>query len=190
MGNSTKGTAVEEKLVFSGNIKDFEHFRTVMHRNLEEKDQEWFSLEGQGIVKTYHNTVVERTTRNSTTPMQTDLNKFSSKKIANVEETIKQNGTPVTLDLSLVKNKKDVIGSVWGEHDKIKTTETQMKTWHESIDQSYLVKCNHSVLKILHNAIYPTVKVNTKTNQRIEDIVDTTEIRKILSGENNGVEGI
>ncbi len=43
--------------------------------------------------------------------MQTDLNTFSVKKIANVELAIKQNGAPVTLDLALVKNKKDVIGS-------------------------------------------------------------------------------
>jgi hypothetical protein len=32
--------------------------------------------------------------------------------------------------------KKDVIGSAWDEHDKLKITEEQLKTWHESIDQS------------------------------------------------------
>ena len=52
--------------------------------------------------------------------------------------------------------------SVWAKHDKLKITDGQLKTWHESIDQSYLVKINHSVLKILHNAIYPTGKTNTK----------------------------
>ncbi len=180
MGNSKKGTSVEEKVVFSGDIKDFEHFRTVMHRNLEEKDQQWFSLVTQGITKTYHNIVAERTAKNAITPMQTDLNKFSSKKITNVQEVIKQNGEPVTLDLALVKNKKDVIGSAWAEHDKIKITEEQTKTWLESIDQRYLVKCNRSVLKILHNVIYPKDKTNTKANQRLQHIVDTTEIRKIL----------
>jgi hypothetical protein len=40
MGNSKKGTEVEEKdLLFSGETKDFEQFRTVMYNNLEEKDQ-------------------------------------------------------------------------------------------------------------------------------------------------------
>jgi hypothetical protein len=43
--------------------------------------------------------------------MQTDLKKLSSRKITSVELTIKQNLVPVTLDLALVKNKKDVIGS-------------------------------------------------------------------------------
>jgi hypothetical protein len=37
--------------------------------------------------------------------MQTDLKMFSAKKIASVQEAIKQNGAPVTLDLALVKNK-------------------------------------------------------------------------------------
>jgi hypothetical protein len=45
--------------------------------------------------------------------MQTDLHKFSSKRIAIVQETIKHFDAPVTLDLALVKNKKDVIGSAW-----------------------------------------------------------------------------
>ncbi len=84
-----------------------------------------------------------------------------------MEETIKQYGAPVTLDLALVKNKKDVIGSAWVEHDKMKITEEHLKTWHDSIDQSYIVKVNRAVLKILHNAIYPTGKVNTKANQRL-----------------------
>ena len=88
MGNSKKGTPVAEKFVFTGVQQDFEQFRTVMHKNLEEKDQQWFSLVIQGILKTYHNIVAERTARNSTTPMKTDLNKFSGKKIANVQEAI------------------------------------------------------------------------------------------------------
>jgi len=59
-----------------------------------------------------------------------------------------------------------VIGSAWAEHDKLKITEGQLKTWHESIDQSYLVKINRSVLKILHNAIYPSGKANTKAKTK------------------------
>jgi hypothetical protein len=38
MGNSKKGTAVEETLVFTGDQQDFEQIRTVTHNNLEEKD--------------------------------------------------------------------------------------------------------------------------------------------------------
>ncbi len=85
-----------------------------------------------------------------------------------MQEGIKQYGAPVTLDLALVKNKKDVIGSVWAEADKLKITEDHLKTWHDNIDQSYIVKANRAVLKILHNAIYPTGKANTKANQRMK----------------------
>jgi hypothetical protein len=47
---------------------------------------------------------------------------------------------------------------------------------------------NRSVLKIVQNDMYPTDKANTKTNQRMQHIVDTTEIRKNLSVKNNGDE--
>ncbi len=37
MGNSKKGTAVEEKVVFTGNQQDFEQFRTWFHNEMDEK---------------------------------------------------------------------------------------------------------------------------------------------------------
>jgi hypothetical protein len=153
--------------VITGNHQDFEQFRTWFHNEMDEKDRQWITFAAQAIAKVFQDIVTERTSKSTTTPMQTDLHKFSSKRIATVEETIKQYGAPVTLDLALVKNKKDVIGSAWVEHDKMKITEEHLKTWHDSIDQSYIVKVNRAVLKILHNAIYPTGKVNTKANQRL-----------------------
>ena len=51
----------------------------------------------QTITKVFQDIVTERTTKNTTTPMQTDFHKFSVKRIAIVQETIKQYGTPVTL---------------------------------------------------------------------------------------------
>ena len=128
MGNSKKGTAVEEKLVFTGDQQDFDAFRTSLHNDNEENNRQWVTLTAQGICKVYHDIVAERTAKSATTPMQTDLEKFSSKKIASVELAIKQNLAPVTLDLALVKNKKDVIGSAWAEHDKLKITGEQLKT--------------------------------------------------------------
>jgi hypothetical protein len=105
MGNSKKGSTVEEKFVFTGVQQDFEQFKTVMYTNFEDKDQQWFPLVAQAIGKIYHNIVADRTEKNATIPMQTDLKMFSAKKIASVQEAIKQNGAPVTLDLALVKNK-------------------------------------------------------------------------------------
>ena len=40
MGNSKKGTAVEEKVVFTGNQQDFEKFRTWFHNEMDEKDRQ------------------------------------------------------------------------------------------------------------------------------------------------------
>ena len=64
------------------------------------------SLTTQVITKVYHNIVTERTVKSVDTPMQTDLNTFLERMIANVELVINQNGAPVTLDLAFVKNKR------------------------------------------------------------------------------------
>jgi uncharacterized protein YeaO (DUF488 family) len=109
MGNFKKVTAVEERVVFTGNQQDFEKFRTWFHNEMDEKDRQCITLVTQAITKVFQDIVAERTAKNTTTPIQTDLHKFSVKRIAIVQETIKQYGVPVTLDLALVKNKKDVI---------------------------------------------------------------------------------
>ena len=79
MENSKKGTAVEEKLVFTGDQEDFDAFSTAMHNDNEEKNRQWVTLVTPGICKVYHDIVSERTVKSATTPMQTDLEKFSTK---------------------------------------------------------------------------------------------------------------
>ena len=122
--------------------------------------------------------------------METDLAALSDKKIKSVTAVMDKMGAKVALDLALVKNKKDVIGSSWPEHKQLKIDEDQLATWHESIDQSYIVKANRTVLRMLHNAILPNDRANTRANQRLQHIVDTAGIRKIITGENTGDEGL
>ncbi len=88
MGNLKKGTAVEERVVFTGNQQDFEKFRTWFHNEMDEKDWQWITLAAQAIAKVFQDIVAERTTKNTTTPMQTDLHKFSVKRISIVQEAI------------------------------------------------------------------------------------------------------
>ena len=76
MGNLKKGTAVEERVVFTGNQQDFEKFRTWFHNEMDEKDRQWITLAAQAIAKVFQDIVAERTAKGTTTPMQTDLHKF------------------------------------------------------------------------------------------------------------------
>ena len=55
--------------------------------------------------------------------METDLATLSDKKIKSVTAAMDKIDAKVALDLALVKNKKDVIGSSWAEHEKLKITE-------------------------------------------------------------------
>ena len=53
---------------------------------------------------------------------------FSDKQMKKVTAVMDKMGARVALDLTLVKNKKDVIGSSWDEHKKLKITEDQLVT--------------------------------------------------------------
>ena len=153
---------------------------------------QWIICGAQAIAKHFQSIVVARTTDKSLqgTPMQTDLTTFPDKQIKKVTTAMDKMDAKVSLDLALVKNKKDVIGSSWAEHDKLKITEEQLAAWHESIDQSYIVKANRTVLRMVHNVIFPNGRANTRVNQRLQHIVDTAGIRKIITDENTGDEGL
>ena len=43
---------------------------------------------------------------------------------------------------------------------------------------------------MLHNSIFPNGRANTRANQRLQHILDTAEIRKMITGENIGDEGL
>ena len=193
MGNSRKSAAVETKgISFSGETQGWEKFRTEINNALEEKEMSWIICASKAIAKYFQGIVAERTADKSKQgkPMETDLAALSDKKIRSVIAAMDKMGAKVALDLALVKNKKDVIGSSWAEHEKLKITEDQLATWHESIDQSYIVKANRTVLRMLHNAIFPNGRANTRANQRLQHILDTAEIRKMITGENIGDEGL
>jgi alkylhydroperoxidase/carboxymuconolactone decarboxylase family protein YurZ len=127
MVNSKKGTAVEERVVFTGNQQDFENFRTWFHNEMDEKDRQLITLAAQAIAKVFQDIVAERTAKNTTTPMQTDLHKFSDRRIKIVQEAIRQYGAPVTLDLALVKNKKDSLKTISKLGMTISTKATLLK---------------------------------------------------------------
>ena len=131
MGNSRKCTTVETKgISFSGETKDWEKFRTELNNALEEKEMSWIICVSQAIAKYFQGIVTERTADKSKQgkPMETDLAALSDKKIKSVTAAMDKMGAKVALDLALVKNKKDVIGSSWAEHEKLKITEDQLAT--------------------------------------------------------------
>ncbi len=55
---------------------------------MDEKDRQWITLTVQAISKVFQDIVAERTVKNTTTSMQTNLDKFSVKRIAIVQEVV------------------------------------------------------------------------------------------------------
>ncbi len=114
MGNSRKSAAVVTKgNPFSGETKDWEKFRTEINNVLEEKEMSCIICASQAIAKYFQGIVAERTADQSKQekPMETDLAVLSDKKIKTGTAAMDKMGAKVALDLALVKNKKDVIGS-------------------------------------------------------------------------------
>ena len=114
----------EKEHSFSGEANDWEEFRTDVNNYLEDKEIQWIICGAQAIAKYFQSIVTARTADKSLqgTPMQTDLAMFSDKQMKKVTAVMDKMGARVALDLALVKNKKDVIGSSWAEHKKMKIT--------------------------------------------------------------------
>jgi len=73
---------------------------------------------------------------------------------------------------------KTVLGAHHADHEKFGMTEEQLTQPHVVLDAKHLAMVNRTVVRLLHDAVYPS---NTTTNLR--SILKTPEVTNILQGE-------
>ena len=76
--------------------------------------------------------------------------------------------------LELIVNRKTVLGSYHADHEKLGMTEEQLTQAHAVLDAKRLTMVNRTVVRLLHDAVYPSNTVESPA---------TTKLRSILNDE-------
>jgi hypothetical protein len=84
--------------------------------------------------------------------------------------------------LELIANRKTVLGAHHADHEKMGMTEEELAQSHEVLDAKRLTMVNRTVVRWLHDAVYPNAS-ETPATIKLRSILKTPEVTKILQGE-------
>jgi hypothetical protein len=84
--------------------------------------------------------------------------------------------------LELIANRKTVLGAHHADHEKMGMTEEELAQAHAVLDAKRLTMLNRTVVRWLHDAVYPNAS-ETPATIKLRSILKTPEVTKILQGE-------
>ena len=85
--------------------------------------------------------------------------------------------------LELIAYRKTVLGAHHADHEKFGMTEDQLALAHAVLDANRLTMVNRTVVRLLHDAVYPSNTVESPDTIKLRSILKTPEVTKILQGE-------
>jgi hypothetical protein len=91
--------------------------------------------------------------------------------------------------LELIANRKTVLEAHHADHKKIDMTEEELAQAHAVLDVKRLTMVNHTVVRWLHDAVYPNGS-ETPATIKLRSILKTPEVTKILQGEKLTTESV
>jgi len=76
-----------------------------------------------------------------------------------------------------------VLGAHHADHEKLGMTEEQLTQAHAVLDAKRLAMVNRTVVRLLHDAVYPSNTVESPATTKLRSILKTPEVTNILQGE-------
>ena len=72
--------------------------------------------------------------------------------------------------LELISNRKTVLGAHHADHEKLGMTEDQLTQAHAVLDDKRLATVNRTVVRLLHDAVYPSNTVESPATIKLRSI--------------------
>ena len=85
--------------------------------------------------------------------------------------------------LELISYRKTVLGAHHADHEKLGMTEERLTQAHAVLDVKRLAMVNRTVVRLLHDAVYPSNTVESPATIKLRSILKTLEVTQILEGE-------
>ncbi len=82
--------------------------------------------------------------------------------------------------LELIAYRKTVLGAHHADHEKLGMTEEQLTQAYAVLDAKRLAMVNRTVVRLLHDAVYPSNTVESPATTKFRTILKTPEVTNIL----------
>jgi hypothetical protein len=169
-------------LIFDGRPESWPPFKKALHQLLDKEGYGWV-VEGRDVFCAMLQAASAKAAKSTVTSgkgtVSTDVADYQKKDL----QTAFTNASVTTsVLLELIANRKTVLGAHHADHEKMGMTEEELAQAHAVLDAKRLTMVNHTVVRWLHDAVYPNAS-ETPATSKLRSILKTPEVTKILQGE-------
>ena len=165
-------------LIFDGKAASWLPFKTALHKLLDKEGCGWVVEVGNAfcaMLQAAAAKAAKSTTASGKGTVSTNVADYREK---DLQAAFASATVTTSVLLELISYRNTVLGAHHADHKKLGMTEEQLTQAHAVLDVRRLAMVNRTVVRLLHDAVYPS---NTTTNLR--SILKTPEVTNILQGE-------
>jgi hypothetical protein len=167
-------------LIFDGKAASWPPFKTALHKLLDEEGCGWV-VEGRNafcaMLQAAAAKAAKSTTASGKGTVSTNVADYKEK---DFQAAFASATVTTSVLLELIANRKTVLGAHHADYDKLGMTEDQLTQAHTVLDRKRLATVNRTVVRLLHDAVYPSNTVELPATIKLRSILKTPEVTKIL----------
>ena len=175
----TLGKDGSNPLIFDGRPESWPPFKKALHQLLDKEGYGWV-VEGGDVFCAMLQAASAKAAKSTVTSgkgtVSTNVADYQKKDL----QTAFTNASVTTsVLLELIANRKTVLGAHHAGHEKMGMTEEELVRVHAVLDAKRLTMVNRTVVRWLHDAVYPCAS-ETPATIKLRSILKTPEVTKIL----------
>ena len=178
----TLGTDGSNPLIFDGRPESWPLFKKALHQLLDKEGCGWIVEGGDvfcAMLQAANAKAAKSTVTSGKGTVSTNVADYQKQDL----QTVLTNASVTTsVLLELIANRKTVLGAHRADHEKMGMPEEELAQAHAVLDAKRLMMVNRTVVRWLHDAVYPNAS-ETPATIKLRSILKTPEVTKILQGE-------
>ena len=178
----TLGKDGSNPLIFDGRPESWPPFKKALHQLLDKEGYGWVVEGGDvfcAMLQAASAKVAKSTVTSGKGTVSTNVADYAKK---DLQAAFTNASVTTSVLLELIANRKTVLGAHHADHEKMGMTEEQLAQAHAVLDAKRLTMVNRTVVRWLHDAVYPNAS-ETPATIKLRSILKTPEVTKILQGE-------
>jgi hypothetical protein len=178
----TLGKDGSNPLIFDGRPESWPPFKKALHQLLDKEGYGWV-VEGGDVFCAMLQAASAKAAKSTVTSgkgtVSTNVADYQKK---DLQTALTNASVTTSVLLELIANRKTVLGAHHADHEKMGMTEEELAQAHAVLDAQRLTMVNRTVVRWLHDAVYPNAS-ETPATLKLRSILKTPEVTKILQGE-------
>jgi len=170
-------------LSFDGRASSWPPFKTALHKFLDKEGCGWVAEGGNAFCVMLQAAAAKAAKSKLASEKGTISTNVADYAKKDLQSAFASATVTTSVRLELIANRKTVLGAHHADHEKLGMTEDELAQAHAVLDGKRLAMVNRTVVRLLHDAVYPNNTVESPATIKLRSILKTPEVTKILQGE-------